>query len=309
MTDNKCFEAYLDAASKNETLYYRKNSVLSECCTFRIGGPADYIIYPKTSDELKNLISELKKNEIYFNIFGNGSNVLFDDSGFRGAAVFTSKINNVDINGERVKADCGVPITQLSSMAQKHGLSGLEFAYGIPGSCGGAVYMNAGAYNGEIKNVLLSSEYFDLITGEVGRLEGDEHCFGYRHSIYMQKDWIVLSAEFGLKYADAESIRTIMTDFMHRRVDKQPLEYPNAGSVFKRAPGHFTGKLIQDAGLKGYTVGGAQVSEKHAGFIINVGRATSSDVRRLIDIIKEKVFAEFGVEIECEVKYIPPIRQ
>ena len=309
MADNTCFEAYLEAASNNGTIYYRKDSVLSECCTFRIGGPADYIIYPKSSEELKNLIGELKKNEIHFGIFGNGSNVLFDDSGFRGAAVFTSKINNVEINGEIVRADCGVPITQLSSLAQKHGLSGLEFAYGIPGSCGGAVYMNAGAYNGEVKNVLLSSEYYDLKTGEIGRLVGEEHCFDYRHSVYMESDRIVLSAEFGLKYADPESIRTIMTDFMHRRVDKQPLEFPNAGSIFKRAPGHFTGKLIQDAGLKGKTVGGAQVSEKHAGFIINIGGATSSDVRELISLIQKKVLDDFGVEIECEVKYIPPTKQ
>ncbi len=188
--------------------------------------------------------------------------------------------------------------------AQKNSLSGLEFAYGIPGTVGGGVYMNAGAYGGEMAQVVTHTRYFDMVTGEVGEYRGDEHKFAYRHSIYDGTGKVILSVDLTLKPGDSAQIRAEMDDYMNRRKEKQPLEYPSAGSVFKRGDGFITAKLIDEAGLRGRRVGDAQVSEKHAGFIVNRGAATAADVLKLIEIIKNEVKEKFGVTIHCEIKYI-----
>ena len=208
------------------------------------------------------------------------------------------------VEGEHITADAGIPLTKLASVAAKEWLSGLEFAYGIPGTLGGGIYMNAGAYGGEMSQVVVSSRYYDAATGECGIYDGAAHEFAYRHSAYMDSAKIVLSATMKLTRGDKNAIEAAMADYMSRRRDKQPLEYPSAGSVFKRGNGFITAQKIDEAGLKGRTVGGAQVSEKHAGFIINKGGATASDVLELIEIIKTEVHEKFALYIECEVRYI-----
>ncbi len=215
--------------------------------------------------------------------------------------------SNTDIGSDEViiSADAGYPLTRLASDAAELSLTGLEFAYGIPGSVGGGIFMNAGAYGGELSDVVWRSRWYDPDSGETGYFTRDEHEFAYRHSIYMDCRRVILSAEFRLKVGDKARIRALCDDYMSRRREKQPLEYPSAGSVFKRGSGFITAKLIEDAGLKGSTIGGAQVSEKHAGFIVNRGGATASDVLRLIRHIQATVRDRFGVEIECEVRYIP----
>ena len=301
------FEKYLDFSAGRGKLIYKKDLSLAGLCTFRIGGNADYVIWPLVCDEMPTLISMMQKCKIGYIVFGNGSNVLFDDEGFRGAAVFTTKLGRIEISGETVTAESGVPVTHLSSAAMKHSLTGLEFAYGIPGTCGGAVYMNAGAYNGEIKDVLEESTFFDPESGQFGVFRGEQNKLEYRKSVFTDSDKIILSAKFSLQTGDPDTIKGVMSDFMNRRIEKQPLEYPSAGSIFKRCPGLYTAKLIQDSGLKGLTVGGAQVSEKHSGFIINKGGATSADVLKLIEKVKEEIFRLNGIELECEVRYISPV--
>jgi len=285
-------------------LEFAENAPLSECCTFKIGGPADYIIRPYSVDGLREAIKALKTCGIEYYVFGNGSNLVFPDSGLRAAVIFTTSMKNLRAEGTKLYTEAGVSLSAAASLAQKNALSGLEFAYGIPGSCGGAVYMNAGAFNGEIKDVLETSTYYDLDADEFVTIENAAHDFDYRKSIYMKNNYIIVSAVFSLKEGDADDIKESMDFFWQRRVEKQPLNYPSAGSVFKRYQGFFTAKLIQDAGLKGYSVGGAQVSEKHSGFIINKGGATADDVKRLVDVIRQTIYDLHQINIECEIKFI-----
>jgi len=284
---------------------YEKNKELSDCGTFRIGGKAALAVYPDTVDKLVEAIRILEDAGMRHIILGNASNIIFDSKGYDGAAVFTTKLNTVSIDGTLLTADCGASFTQTAVMAMRAGLSGLEFAYGIPGTVGGAVYMNAGAYDGETSAVLEFSEYYDRKTGQIIRLDNAAHDFSYRHSRYMTDDGIILRAGFRLSAGNTDEIKTKMDGFMSARKEKQPLEYPNAGSTFKRYPGYFTAKLIDEAGLKGYSVGGAQVSEKHAGFIINTGNATSDDVLGLVKLITDRIRENHGIEIEREVRYLP----
>ena len=282
-----------------------ENEPLAPHSTFRIGGAARLAAMPDSTGKIVEAVNAAKSADIDFAVIGNGSNVLFSDKGFDGLVIFTRGADSVVINGNRVIADAGAPFTKLAVIVKNAGLTGLEFAYGIPGSVGGAVYMNAGAYNGEASQVVASSIAYDDITGEVKTIGKDEHCFGYRTSVYSQNKerLTVLSAEFELRPGNSAEIWETMQDLMRRRREKQPLEYPNAGSVFKRPQGYFVGKLITDAGLKGYTIGGAQVSQKHAGFIINIGGATAEDVLRLVEHIQKTVFAQFGVSLECEINF------
>lgn len=283
---------------------YSENTVLAPYTSFRIGGPARIAAFPKNADEACLTFKMLREENVRTLVLGNGTNVLVADEGFDGAAVMLSGMRSCEVDGEYITADAGVPLTKLASVAAKNSLSGLEFAYGIPGSVGGGIYMNAGAYGGEISQVVVESRYHDLASGECGKFVGDEHGFAYRHSAYMDSDKVVLSAKIKLKQGDKSEIEAAMADYMSRRRDKQPLEYPSAGSVFKRGNGFITAQKIDEAGLKGRTVGGAQVSEKHAGFIINKGGATAKDVLELIEIIKNEVWEKFALEIECEVRYI-----
>lgn len=298
------FKKLVEDMSGSGAVRYRYNSPLSQISTFRIGGDADVIVYPKTLSAAKHLIAGAKECGVRYDVFGNCSNVLFDDKGYRGAVILTGDMSSVTVSGNILTAECGASLVSVTLAAEKAGLSGLEFAYGIPGSVGGAVYMNAGAYGGEMSDVVLSTEFVTRDMA-VGCLSGADHRFGYRKSAYSEGAGFLLSATFGLIPAEKAVIRSKMDEFMQKRREKQPLEYPSAGSAFKRYPGFYTAKLIDDAGLKGFSVGGAQVSSKHAGFIINKGGATSADVHELVRIIKEKVYEKNGINIECEIISVP----
>ena len=284
---------------------WEQNCPLSKHSSFRIGGAADVALFPKSSDELCKILSFLREQEIPVLVIGNGSNVVFSDAGYRGAVVFTGKCRNIKIENDLVFADAGVLLSALSSAARDESLSGLEFAFGIPGTLGGAIFMNAGAYGGSMSDVCISSWYYDLETGHFGESFGDAQCFGYRKSIYQEHpERIILSATLQLKKGTRKTISETMRTYWDKRRATQPLDLPNAGSVFKRPEGHFAGKLIEDCGLKGLTVGGAQVSQKHAGFIVNIGGATCEDVKRLIEKIQATVLQQTGVKLECEIRFL-----
>ncbi len=289
----------------------RENEILSKHSTFRIGGAATFAVFPKDKAELTSAITSIKESGMKYKVVGHGSNILFDDKGYEGAILFTKYINNVEYvhraDETLIRVGCGRNLTELAGdVGKKHSLTGLEFAYGIPGSVGGAIYMNAGAYGGEMSDIVIESEYYDTLNNSFVTLDAASHDFSYRHSIFHDHpEHIVISTLLKLKRGDAEEIFNLMNKNMSSRREKQPLEYPNAGSAFKRPAGHFAGKLIEDAELKGYTVGGAQVSEKHAGFLINRGGATSRDVLELIEHIQNIVKEKYGVDLESEIIYIP----
>ena len=298
----------LDFASKIEI---RENEPLSRHSSFKIGGNAKIAVFPKSRDELIEVLKGVQNCRYKYRVIGNGSNMLFDDRGFDGIIIFTGHVSDTEYihgsEGTLIRVCCGRSLTALADeVGKKHSLSGLEFAYGIPGTVGGAVYMNAGAYGGQMSDVVVETEYFDPADGEIKTARGEEHKFDYRHSIFADHpEYIIISTVLNLREGNAEDIFAVMTKNMTSRREKQPLEYPNAGSTFKRPVGHFAGKLIEDCGLKGYTVGGAQISEKHAGFTINVGGATSEDVLSLIKHTRETVKETFGVHLESEIIYLP----
>lgn len=278
---------------------------LSNHSTFRIGGTARLGVFPRTRRELIEALSLLRNAAVPFWVIGRGSNVVFPDEGFCGAVVFTPVSGGVTVDGTTVYADAGVSLTALSAAARDASLTGLEFAYGIPGTLGGAVYMNAGAFGGSMADVCASSDYYDLDSGKTGTLSGEAQAFGYRTSVYEKNSrYVVLGATLSLNSGDREQIEGSMAQIMERRKSTQPLEYPSAGSVFKRPEGHFAGKLIEDCGLKGTRVGGAEVSQKHAGFIVNRGGATARDVRELVELIRCTVLDKYGVVLECEIKFL-----
>ena len=289
----------------------RENEPLSKHSTFKIGGDAKIAVFPKNIEELVSVLKAAKNCNYKYKVIGNGSNVLFDDSGFDGIIIFTKRVCDTEYihRGDvtLIKVSCGRSLTELAAeVGKKHSLGGMEFAYGIPGTVGGAVYMNAGAYGGQMSDIVRETEYFDTDSGEVKTLTFQEHRFDYRHSIFLEHpEYIILSTILELKEGNAEEIFSVMTKNMNSRREKQPLEYPNAGSTFKRPEGHFAGKLIEDCGLKGYRVGGAQISEKHAGFTVNIGGATSCDVLAVIEYAKKTVKENFGVELESEIIYVP----
>ncbi len=279
---------------------------LFRCSTFRIGGPADYAVWPDDAQTLCDLLTLLEENAIRYLVIGNGSDFLFDDRGFRGVIVVTSHMREVSVDGTVLTADCGASLLSVTRAARDAGLSGLEFAYGIPGSCGGAVFMNAGAYGGEISDVLCEAVAWDRDRRQIVTLSREMCAFGYRQSAFQAGGLILLRVRFSLTPAARDAVGEKMEELMRRRVEKQPLEFPSAGSVFKRACGHYTGQMIEEAGLKGKRIGGAAVSEKHAGFIVNMGGATSSDVLALIALIREEIMERFGVALECEIRYCEP---
>lgn len=275
---------------------------MSAHTTFRIGGKADCYIEP-SFQEVEPLFAFLKQEQIPYTLIGNGSNLLVSDEGIEGVTVsFGTSIAEVSCEGTTLKAQAGILLSRLASFAAEHSLKGLEFASGIPGTLGGAITMNAGAYGGEMKDVVT---YVTLLEdGEIKRCPASEMDFSYRHSKVLESDIIVLAVEMDLQEGNQKEILALSKELNQRRVDKQPLNYPSAGSTFKRPEGHFAGKLIEDAGLKGYTVGGAQVSEKHSGFVINIGGATAKDVRDLISDVKRIVKEKFDVTLEPEVRMI-----
>lgn len=282
-----------------------RDEPLSRHTSFRIGGPADYFTEPHNSDEIKDIIELCKKAGVPFAIMGNGSNLLVSDEGYRGVIICISKsMRAIKTEGEHIYAEAGALLAGIAREAQSNSLTGFEFAGGIPGTLGGAVVMNAGAYGGEMVQVIESADVLDT-EGNLLTLKNEELELGYRTSVIPKKNYIVVSAMIKLnKTDDTEGIRSKMQELLSRRKEKQPLEYPSAGSTFKRPEGYFAGKLIEDAGLKGFSIGGAYVSEKHSGFVINKGGATAKDVLELIEYVKNTVFEKFGVELEPEVKML-----
>ena len=281
------------------------NESLKDYTSFKIGGTANIVVFPNNKESMADLIKNIKENNINYILLGNGSNVLICENNFDGVVIITSQMNNIKVDGETIYADCGVSLNKLAVAARENSLSGLEFAYGIPGTLGGAVYMNAGAYGGQTSDVVDSSEYMDTKTCEIKTINAEQHEFAYRESFYSKnKDYIILSSVLKLKHGVKSDIKNLMNENISKRRTKQPLEYPSAGSVFKRGDGYYASQLIDDCGLKGFTVGGAQVSEKHAGFIINKSGASFSDVVNLIEHIKSVIFDKTGINIECEIKII-----
>lgn len=282
----------------------KQNEPMSRHTSFKIGGNADLYIIPHDMDALIETVRILKETETKRYFLGNATNVLFDDAGFRGAVVSLGNICAIKVIENRIVTEAGASLNLVCKTARDKELSGLEFAYGIPGSIGGAVFMNAGAYGGEMSQVVAQSTYLSLDDMTVHTIPLTAHEYGYRESVYRHNNWLVLSAVLELQKGEYDKINAAMNDYMSRRIDKQPLEYPSAGSVFKRYPGRYTGQMIEECGLKGYSIGGAQVSEKHAGFIVNKGGATSADVLALIEHIKNEVYKKFDCRIECEVIHV-----
>lgn len=285
----------------NQNVIVSENVPMNKYTTFKTGGIAAGAVFPTDTESMRRTLEIL--NGTKYSVLGNGSNVIFTDGKYDGVVVFTLNMKDTRVDGNMLEVQCGAGITRASVVAQKHSLGGLEFAYGIPGTAGGAVYMNAGAYDGEISQVLYDSTFITK-DGNVGILSAEQHEFSYRHSAYVNSDKIILSCRFCLTESDADAVKAKMDENMSKRIEKQPLEYPSAGSVFKRPENAFAGKLISDCGLKGYAIGGAQVSPKHAGFIINTGNATSNDILKLIEYVRNEVIRQFGIELECEVRYI-----
>ncbi len=274
---------------------------MSRHTSFRIGGPADLLARPQSEQELAVLLAKAAANAVPVTLVGNGSNLLVRDKGIRGLVIkLGNMLNDIVINDNSITFGSGVSLAMASRRAAELALSGLEFAVGIPGSIGGAVYMNAGAYDGEMSKVVTSVRVMDA-AGQVEALPASALDFAYRRSALQGSGRIVTAVTVELTPGDKQAIADKMADFSNRRITKQPLELPSAGSMFKRPPGYFAGTLIDQTGLKGYTVGGAQVSSKHAGFVVNVGGATCADVLQLIADVQDKVFAAHGVHLEPEV--------
>lgn len=275
---------------------------MSRHTSFKIGGPAAALAAPSKTEEIGHIINTCKHYGIDYFIMGNGTNLLVSDEGFSGVVIKLQKnMEHIHVDGDKIEAGAGVLLSQLASAAYRASLTGFERLGGIPGTLGGAIYMNAGAYGAEIRDVVVSSSFIDS-TGNIGVIHGDAHQFGYRQSVYTGGDKVIVSAELQLTPGIADKIKQTMQEYTKRRCDKQPLSYPSCGSTFKRPEGHFAGALIEAAGLKGYKIGGAQVSGKHAGFIINAGGATADDVMRLAEHIKNEVYKTSGVTLECEMK-------
>ncbi len=280
------------------------NESMSRHTTFRIGGPADVFAVPRTIEEAGQIVRICREQSIPYYVIGNGSNLLVSDAGYRGVILQLYKnLSEISVDGETMTVQAGAMLSVMAKRALEHGLTGFEFASGIPGTVGGAVVMNAGAYGGEMKDVL---EEVTVLTGEstAETVPAEELELGYRHSVIPEKGWIVLGAKFKLQKGDPGKISARMEELRLQRVAKQPLDLPSAGSTFKRPEGYFAGKLIMEAGLRGFSVGDAQVSEKHCGFVVNKGKATAEDVYRLIREVTARVWEHSGVTLEPEVKLL-----
>lgn len=277
---------------------------MSGYTTFRVGGEAACVVIVETEEELASLISYLGQLEQEYFILGNGSNLLVGDKGYRGVIVkLGGRMAKICVEDSHIVAGAGALLSGTAAAAKKAGLSGLEFAAGIPGSIGGAIVMNAGAYDGEMKQIVETVRVMDK-EGQILTLDNDTMEFGYRTSIIKNRPFIVLDVTLSLKAGDAEQIRARMEELMALRKSKQPLEFPSAGSTFKRPEGHYAGKLIMDAGLRGYRIGGARVSEKHCGFVINAGNASAADIKEVIEEVQERVWSKFQVQLEPEIIFL-----
>ena len=267
------------------------------------GGPADWLAFPKNVEEVQTLVAYANDHQLPLTVLGNSSNLIVRDGGIEGLTLILTRMNKISVTGNRVTAEAGAAYIETTIAARDHSLTGLEFAAGIPGSIGGAIFMNAGAYGGETKEVVESATVL-LPDGTVKRLTNEELDFGYRHSSVQDNHGVVLDATFSLQPGDHDEIAAKMDELNARRAAKQPLDLPSCGSVFKRPTGYFAGKLIHDAGLQGYTAGGAQVSTKHAGFIVNIDHGTASDYVAVIHHVQQTVKEKFGVSLQTEVRII-----
>lgn len=282
----------------------RLHEPMKKHTTFRIGGPADYYLCPHSTEELQKILQICRENKLEFFILGNGSNLLVSDKGYRGVVIQLWKnFSDIETEDNTITVKAGTLLSKVAAEALEESLTGMEFASGIPGTMGGAVMMNAGAYGGEMKDIIREVTVLTR-EGELLTFSKEEMNFGYRTSVVKEKGYVVISAVLQLRKGDREEIRKVMDELKERRVTKQPLDMPSAGSTFKRPEGYFAGKLIMDAGLRGFSVGGAQISEKHCGFVVNKGDATAADVLGLIGEVQKRVQEKFGVALEPEVKFL-----
>ncbi len=294
-------QKFIEILGNNRVLF---DEPMSQHTTFRIGGPADVFVMPENYEQIREVLRLCKEEKLPFFVLGNGSNLLVSDSGYRGVIIQMDRnMEEIRLDGEEIHACAGALLSSVAVAARNASLTGFEFAGGIPGTIGGAAVMNAGAYGGELKDVLKEVTVMTR-EGEILTIPADKLEMGYRTSIIKTAGYLVLEAVISLKKGDEEKIRAVMKELSERRTEKQPLDYPSAGSTFKRPEGYFAGKLIMDSGLRGYRVGGAQVSEKHCGFVINAGGATAEDVRSLMDHVIQVVREKYGVTLEPEVKFL-----
>ena len=294
-------QKFIEIFGNNRVLF---DEPMSQHTTFRIGGPADVFVMPENYEQIREVLRLCKEEKLPFFVLGNGSNLLVSDSGYRGVIIQMDRnMEEICLDGEEIHACAGALLSSVAVAARNASLTGFEFAGGIPGTIGGAAVMNAGAYGGELKDVLKEVTVMTR-EGEILTIPADKLEMGYRTSIIKTAGYLVLEAVISLKKGDEEKIRAVMKELSERRTEKQPLDYPSAGSTFKRPEGYFAGKLIMDSGLRGYRAGGAQVSEKHCGFVINAGGATAEDVRSLMDHVIRVVREKYGVTLEPELKFL-----
>lgn len=295
------YKELCDAAGTQNVL---ADEPMSRHTTFRIGGPADYFVTASCAEEVRKIIEVCRRNSTAYYIMGNGSDLLVGDKGYRGVIIqLFKRMNEIRVEGERIHVQAGALLSKTAAAACEASLTGMEFASGIPGTLGGALRMNAGAYGGEMKHIVESA---DILTadGDIKTLPVEELGMGYRTSVISRNDYVALGAVLKLQRGNQDQIRARMEELKEKRISKQPLEYGSAGSTFKRPEGYFAGKLIEDAGLRGYRVGDAQVSEKHCGFVINRGNATAAEVAQLMEDVADRVEEKFGVRLQPEVKKI-----
>jgi len=301
MNQMEIYHKLTECLGANDT---QREEPLNKHTTYKIGGVADYFVTPRDIKSLRMIISLCKEYNLPYYIIGNGSNLLVGDKGFRGVIIqIFQNMSQVKVEGERIFVEAGALLSKVASIALKNHLKNLEFASGIPGTFGGAVMMNAGAYGGEMKDVIESVRIIDE-EGEIKTLSVEELKLGYRRSILMEKSYIVIDGILKLDKGEVQEISDLMEEYKERRSSKQPLEWPSAGSTFKRPEGYFAGKLVADAGLAGFQVGGAKVSEKHCGFVVNAGGATAADVVSLMEQVSNIVEEKYGVKLEPEVKFV-----
>lgn len=287
----------------NKGIRYSENEPLAPHTSMKIGGSCDIFTKPATEEQICEIIKLCRRDGIPYFVMGKGSNILVSDNGYRGCIILIEPdmhMGEISVNGNTITAAAGAGLKSVCMAALENELTGLEFAYGIPGSVGGALFMNAGAYGGEMKDIVTACRYIDE-NGELCTITAQELSLSYRHSCFSGRKCVITSVTMELKKGSRDEIKAKMDDLMQRRRDKQPLEFPSCGSTFKRPEGYFAAALIEECGLKGYTIGGAQVSEKHSGFVINRGGATSKDVLKLVAHIKDTVREQKGVELECEM--------
>ncbi len=278
---------------------YKENVSLKTLTTYKTGGTAKLLVFPNSVDSLKEILKYIKENNIKFKVFGNGSNILASSREYDGVIIKLTNLRNFTQKGENIEVEAGYNFALLANTLSKEGYSGLEFACGIPATVGGAVYMNAGAYLSDVSKVLEKVEFLDENL-ELKTLENKDLSFSYRHSIFMNKDWVILKAYFKLKKDNKDEIIALINDRKRRRIESQPLEYPSAGSVFRNPEGNYAGKLIEDSNLKGFVHGGGQISDKHANFIINKNNATAEDIKYLMDLAQSTVEKNYGIKLRVE---------